>query len=546
VLYRVFFLRVIDMELMSADADPVKLFGQFATIFASISFLFALPSLLILMGGGHMNPIDAWGLEHFFIETTITIAGLVAVLNWETAFPDKKDVLVLAPLPVRASTLFVAKVAALFAAPFLALILLNVFCGMTWPFVFGGASHGAVGLLRALPAYWLTIVLGGAFVVFALLALQGIVANLLPRQWFLRASAVIPAAVICLLVMVYFLEPSMRTPRAFAAAENQRVLQMLPSYWFFGLFHQLNGTMRPELEPLARRAWVGLGVSFVGAIVALLLSYLRMLPKTIEQPDVLPSRSGLGLSAGIAGGLRGAVTLFSVRTMMRSRHHRMILSFYLGLGLAMIATYLKTPLGERDGGASVGVPSLLASVLMVIFPVLAVRVVAAIPVSLGANWMVRLTQVRPAKAYLQAVRFSWIALAVAPVWLGIAAWLLAVSSWRPVVGHLALLLLLGMVLVELCLCGFYKVPFACSYLPGKGNIHFAFWASVLFFVRMLYEGAKYESRFLQSGAITALMLAGFAAVAVGLVWWNETSSRGAEMVFEEEYPAEVRGLDLRS
>jgi hypothetical protein len=33
---------------------------------------------------------------------------------------------------------------------------------------------------------------------------------------------------------------------------------------------------------------------------------------------------------------------------------------------------------------------------------------------------------------------------------------------------------------------------------------------------------------------------------VGLVWWNETRSRSAEMVFEEEYPAEVRGLDLRS
>ncbi len=32
-LYRVFLLRVVDLELLSADGDPTKLIGQFATIF---------------------------------------------------------------------------------------------------------------------------------------------------------------------------------------------------------------------------------------------------------------------------------------------------------------------------------------------------------------------------------------------------------------------------------------------------------------------------------------------------------------------------------
>ena len=49
VLYGVFLMRVIDLELLSADADPSKLIGQFVTTFSSISLLFTLP---VILGGG--------------------------------------------------------------------------------------------------------------------------------------------------------------------------------------------------------------------------------------------------------------------------------------------------------------------------------------------------------------------------------------------------------------------------------------------------------------------------------------------------------------
>lgn len=49
-LYRVFLLRVVDLELLSADGDPTKLIGQFATIFVTLSLFFTLPALLMLMG----------------------------------------------------------------------------------------------------------------------------------------------------------------------------------------------------------------------------------------------------------------------------------------------------------------------------------------------------------------------------------------------------------------------------------------------------------------------------------------------------------------
>src|ERR1700736_3647795 len=165
-LYRVFLLRVVDLELLSADGDPTKLIGQFATIFVTISLFFTLPALLMLMGTGSFAGTEGWTPEHFFIETAMTCAGLIAVLNWEAAFPDQRDLLVLTPVPVRKSTLFLAKVAALFAAPALAMVALNIFSGVVWPFLFRSGSGGFLGVLRAWPAYWITVFVAGSFLVF--------------------------------------------------------------------------------------------------------------------------------------------------------------------------------------------------------------------------------------------------------------------------------------------------------------------------------------------------------------------------------------------
>ncbi len=109
VLYRQFLFRMVDLELLSAHAqgDTNKLLGQFASllIFISVGLAFAHWPL-----DGRMPPSRAvefaWSGEHFLIATTMLVVGLFAVLSWDSTFPDRRDVLVLAPLPVRARTMF--------------------------------------------------------------------------------------------------------------------------------------------------------------------------------------------------------------------------------------------------------------------------------------------------------------------------------------------------------------------------------------------------------------------------------------------------------
>ena len=72
------------------------------------------------------------------------VVGLFAVLSWDSTFPDRRDVLVLAPLPVRARTLFLAKVAAAATALGLTVVCLHSAAGLAGPLALGSQAEGPV------------------------------------------------------------------------------------------------------------------------------------------------------------------------------------------------------------------------------------------------------------------------------------------------------------------------------------------------------------------------------------------------------------------
>jgi len=101
-----------------------------------------------------------WSTEHFMIATTMLAMGLFAVLTWDSTFLDRRDVLVLAPLPVRPRTIFLAKAAALGAALGLTTAALNGLPGIAWAMHFALAHSGLLGGVRALAAYWIAALAG--------------------------------------------------------------------------------------------------------------------------------------------------------------------------------------------------------------------------------------------------------------------------------------------------------------------------------------------------------------------------------------------------
>ncbi len=155
VLYRQFLFRVFDPEVLSGQAqgDANKLLGQFAALLVFISVGLSLPAMMLgdpaapgrdARDGGLLFAMIA---QHFLIATTMLVVGLFAVLSWDATFPDRRDVLVLAPLPVRARTVFLAKVAAVATSLGLTIVLLHSAIGLILPLVFTARATPA-----ALPA----------------------------------------------------------------------------------------------------------------------------------------------------------------------------------------------------------------------------------------------------------------------------------------------------------------------------------------------------------------------------------------------------------
>jgi succinate dehydrogenase hydrophobic anchor subunit len=522
ILYRVFLLRVVDLEMLSTDGDPTRLLGQIAALFAAISFLFSAP---LILASGQINEVDLWTMEHLLIATTMVSAGLFAVLSWDAIFPDKRDVLVLAPLPVLPGTIFVSKLAAMAAALGVLALALNVFTGLAWPLYFSvDRSWTAIPLAYA--AYWITMLAAASFMLFSVLTLQGVASQLLPRQLFLRASAFLQVACFCLFLAVYILEPSLEAPEILGSAQAQRVMAWLPSYWFLGLFHQLAGYRGPltgVFNSLAQRAWLALAIVAPGAALTVLLSYLRMLRKIVEAPDILPGRRRFKMPELIAGTTDGTITLFSLRTVMRSRHHRVLLSFYFGVGLAIILAYLNVFAPgprriHRFDPAGNGGSLLAASLLLLFIAVAGMRVIAAIPVTLPAHWVFRITELRGPGSYLRAVRRSFLALAVLPV--ALASGLFFVSVWplHLALEHCAVLVLAGLILVEVSLIAFNKIPFTCSYLPGKGNVHFVFWICALFLLPVMEAAGEMELLLLKKHWTWITLVSALAVLALAARW----------------------------
>ncbi len=546
VLYRQFLLRVVDLEALSIQADIPRVLGQFA----SVLILFSLAGALgLLMSDGTLRATPeaslsfAWRAEQALISGMMLVVGLIAGVSWDATFPDRRDVMVLSPLPVAPRMILFAKVAASAALVGLAIVTLNFATGVAWPLFLGSQHDSNWGFFQSFAAYWLTMVVASVFLFCSVLMVQGFTALLLPRRLFLRLSAILQIAAFALVFAGYFLTPSITTPAAMAAPEIQWVLAWSPSFWFFGLFNQLNGSLPISLGWLARRGWMGLGVVVSGAIASLLLCYLRTMKKTVEEPDLVPGARGWHWSPRFGNPLQTAIVLFSGRSIARSRQHRLALAFYLALIFSIALSWLRIELSSAALRA-VNADFLISTFMMMGFAVFGLRSVFSLPISLTANWVWRLAQLRPSEKYIVATRSSLLCLAVVPVWIISALLSLSFRPWHHVAAHLAVLAFVGWVFTELSLVGLYKVPFTCSYLPGKVHVQIMFgcFLLLLFVFAMLtgeFELPSFNDRFRY-----VCMMSVLGAVALGLWTFNRHRAKSAVLYFEEIPPEVITTLGL--
>ena len=563
VLYRQFLFRMVDLELLSASAhgDMSALLGQIAALMVFFSAILGLGGMLF---GGQGLPrlvfaTTLLSMQHFLIATTMLAVGLLTVLSWDTTFPDRRDVLVLSPLPVRPRTLFFAKVAALAAALGAAVASLNSLAGLVWPALHFVPPDGNV--LRTMLAYWISVSAAGAFVLCSVLTVQGLAGQLLPRRRFLRLSAILQLGALCLFLAGYFLEPSLESPAALLDPTNQHRALQLPTYWFWGLFQKLNGPLNlPGIPPVPAQVWNGLAaraalalaISAAGSATAFVLAYFRTIRRIVEEPDIVPgSRAHAPFGSlwlpRFGSSPMTAVVQFSIRTLLRSRQHRLLLVFFLGIGLSFLVLleHSRPPGGQRGPEELYRAALIVSSLVVMCCLVVGMRVVFSRPLEIRANWVFRIAGLSAAADCQAACRRSLFVLAAMPAWAISAAALLPDLPWRMAATHLTALALLAQIAVEATIYNFRKIPFTCTYLPGKSRANFLM-LSGYGFLTVIFQGAQYEMTLLPSAVKSTELIAGLAiAAALAYHYSRKQAQLDPEgVMFEDKAPDVILRLGL--
>lgn len=114
--------------------------------------------------------------------------------------------------------------------------------------------------------------------------------------------------------------------------------------------------------------------------------------------------------------------------------------------------------------------------------------------------------------------------------------------WAEAAQHLLLLALIGSILADASLKEFRKIPFTCSYLPGKTKSHLVFWFGIIPLVVAIQYAAQWEQRAMASPLVYSGVAGALCAVA--FTARKIANASAGEILFEEFASDELIGLGL--
>jgi hypothetical protein len=559
-LARHFFSRFFDNDLVAINSDDVDMRATVVNILAILAapgmllpFLFMTKYVKLQQAPMYVRDLASLGEKEFFICFSMTVMGLVTVIEWEMLFPDRRDYANLTPLPIRLRTMFGAKIAALLAFLAIFSLVINAFSPVMFPAVV--IQKGS--LLEVIPfarCHIVTILAANTFVFFLCVAVQGILMNVLGYRVFRRVSPYVQFALVALLILMFLLSGRMVSELQLHAA-NPAAVYAFPPLWFLGLYQTQLGWTNPVFRELARSARMAAGWTTAGALITYLLSYKRHVTRSLESADefaTVPSAMESFVSRlldrfVVRDGLQQAAFYFIWKTLTRSRRHKLLFAAYVAGGCALIFEDLAV-LVARGGNSWMyhPIPELLpAPLILAFFTLCGMRHVFAVPAELRANWVFQVSDRGEARRCLAGVKKAMIVLGVVPLFALLLPLHVLFWGWRTALLHMLFGAVVSLLLVDVLLVNFEKFPFTCSYLPGKRNLKvmwpiylFSFTTYVSAFLTLEYWMLQRPLRFFSLAAVVILVRA-----ALAIYRWRVVG-RDVALVYDEQPEPLVRTLNL--
>lgn len=407
--------------------------------------------------------------ELWLLTLMMSGVGLLTAIKWQSLFPGLRDYQVLGTLPLRARQIFQAKFLALLIVSTIAVVAINALPCLTFPLVSGGRWQINPSLADRFVVHAAALAAGCYFFLFGLLALQGVLLNLLPPRLFGRVSGYLQGVLVAAMLILIVLSFSIDT-RFLPTALRPEISAWLPPVWFLGLYQHLLGDSDPVMAGLAQRAEAGFAIAVALALLCYIAGYRRH-RKLLVDGAAGASKSDRKWTGALLDWLvpnprQQAILVFMTKTLARSSRHRMILMGYGGFGLAILLTGilgLQEAVAEPNRTAACFV---YAHVILLTFLLIGLRHLFTIPVEWKANWTFQIAERQGRSDWMRAVdRFIlfWGALLMLAIPLPLEVNLL---GWRAA-AEAVLFTAFGLLCYEWVFTNWQKLPFTCSHLPGK-------------------------------------------------------------------------------
>jgi hypothetical protein len=168
------------------------------------------------------------------------------------------------------------------------------------------------------------------------------------------------------------------------------------------------------------------------------------------------------------------------------------------------------------------------------------------PSELRANWAFQVSEISGIDGYLAATQKWVVVCAILPLFVLFAPMEFAYFPWRVALFHLSFGITLSILLMEILLIGFRKVPFTCAHLPGKVNLTFLSVMYVFGFTTYSRTMASIEEWLVPAPAAAGLFLVSAATAIVLLARWRVRMLGGAPVLdYEDPGNPVICTLDLR-
>jgi hypothetical protein len=421
---------------------------------------------------------------HFFLCISMILTGFITVFEWDALFPDSKDFHNLTPLPIKPKTIFFAKVIALSLFVVLCHIAINGIPTLLFPGEVLAASFkkGSAGfmippgeLFRYNFSHAVSLFLSTLFVFSSLIAVRAVFLLIFPAKMLRIVSRCTQLVVMLILLCALFSGAKANA----LITEESALIYLLPPFWFLGVYEVLIGHHTLVFSTLSKMAYTAVSVSCFVSILSYTISYRSSMQKGFQ-------------SAGIASypvtGIRKSWTRILHKTILKNSIERANFHFiahaifrrqepmlywgsFVAVGIGLIYWDLYAIISGDIVDSQQHLKMLLSFPLLLSFFILVgLRFAFSVPVDLNANWIFRIMdKQRLEKSYGGAHKFMLSAINIPLLIIFVPCYLMI---WNPlmVFYHIAYVSILSLILIELLLFRFIKLPFTCSYLPGKANV----------------------------------------------------------------------------